>query len=187
MQLGVRLWTVEDYYRMAEAGILEPDERVELIEGQIIRMAAKGTAHEASIRRTARLFQNLLVGQASVHTQSPIRLNNYSEPEPDVAVVQINPLDYADHHPTPEEVYLVIEVADSNLSKDREIKARIYAQAGIADYWILDVNQRQLLVLRSPSENGYQSELVLTEDGNISPLRFPNISVTVQEILPPKF
>lgn len=95
------------------------------------------TSEERAITRTARVLVNGLGEQVLLRTQEPIRLNDYSEPEPDVAVVQVNPLDYADHHPTPEEVYLVIEVADRSLSKDRETKARIYAQAGIADYWIL--------------------------------------------------
>ena len=187
MQLGVRLWTVEDYHRLVAAGILHPEERVELIEGQIVRMAAKGTPHSAAITRTARVLVNGLGEQVLLRTQESIRLNDYSEPEPDVAVVQVNPLDYADHHPTPEEVYLVIEVVDSSLSKEREIKARIYAQAGIADYWILDINQRQLFVLRTPSQNGYQNEFMLTEDANISPLQFPNLSVASQDILPPRF
>lgn len=186
MQLR-RVWTVEDYHRMAAAGILQPEERVELIEGQIVGMAAKGTPHSAAITRTARVLVNALGEQVLLRTQEPIRLNDYCEPEPDIAVVQVNPLDYADHHPTPEEVYLVIEVADSSLSKDQETKARIYAQAGIADYWILDINQRQLFVLRSPNQNGYQSEFMLTENANISPLRFPTLSVAIQDILPPRF
>jgi len=121
-----------------------------------------------------------------IRTQEPVRLNNYSEPEPDVAVVQVNPLDYADHHPTPEEIYLLIEVADTSISRNCETKARIYAQAGITDYWVLDITNRQLLIFREPSQNGYQSEFVLTEDASISPLQFPDLSVAIQQILPPK-
>lgn len=186
MQLGVRLWTVEDYHRMAAAGILHPEERVELIEGQIVRMAAKGTPHSAAITRIARVLANDWGEQVLLRTQEPVRLNDYSELEPDVAVVQVNPLDYADHHPTPEEIYLLIEVADTSLSRDCETKARIYAQAGITDYWVLDITNRQLLIFREPSQNGYQSELVLAEDTSISPLSFPTLNVAIQEILPPR-
>ena len=186
MQLGVRLWTVEEYHRMVAAGILHSDERVELIEGQVIPMAAKGTAHAAAITRTARMPRNGLDSQGLVRTQDPIRLDDYSEPEPDVAVVRLNELDYADYHPTLEEIYLLIEVADTSLSRDCETKVKVYAKAGIADYWVLDVNNRQLRVFRSPTQNGYQTKLVLAEDDNISPLLFPFLRVAIQEILPPR-
>jgi Uma2 family endonuclease len=111
----VRLWTIQEYHHIVEAGIFHPEERVELIAGQIIRMSAKGTAHTAAVRRTARVLRHLLENQAEVYTQDPIQLDDSSEPEPDIAVVRIDSLDYADHHPTPLEVYLIIEVADSSL------------------------------------------------------------------------
>ena len=186
MQLEQRLWTVEDYSRMIEAGILQPEDKVELIEGQIVQMAAKGTAHGAAVRRTAELLRDILAGQASVHTQDPIQLDNRSEPEPDVAAVRVDSLDYADHHPTPEEIYLVIEVADTTLAKDCGSKARAYARAGIADYWVLDVNDRRLHVFREASQTGYQSEVVLGEDATVEPLSFPSLSLPVNQMLPPK-
>lgn len=186
MQLEQRLWTVEDYSRMIEAGILQPEDKVELIEGQIVQMAAKGTAHGAAVRRTAELLRDLLAGQASVHTQDPIQLDNRSEPEPDVAAVRVDSLDYADHHPTPEEIYLVIEVADTTLAKDCGSKARAYAGAGIADYWVLDVSDRRLHVFREASKTGYQSEVVLGEDATVEPLSFPSLSLPVNQMLPPK-
>ncbi len=133
----LRLWTAEEYHRMAEAGIFHPEERVELIAGQIIRMSAKGTAHTAAVRRTARILSNLLINQAEVHTQDPIQLDNFSEPEPDIAVVRIDPLDYTGNHPRSSDVYLIIEVADSSLKYDLETKAKAYAKSGIADYWVL--------------------------------------------------
>jgi Uma2 family endonuclease len=181
----LRLWTVEEYHQMAQAGIFHPEERVELIAGQIIRMSAKGTAHTAAVRRTAKVLRNLLFNQAEVYTQDPIQLNDFSEPEPDVAVVRINPLDYADHHPTPSEVYLIIEVADSSFKYDRETKGKAYAQSGIADYWVLDVNDRKLHVLREPTPEGYQSEVILSEDASVSPLRFAELEIALQDILPP--
>jgi Uma2 family endonuclease len=180
-----RLWTAEEYHRMAAAGIFHPEERVELIAGQIIRMSAKGTAHTAAVRRTAKILRNLLINQAEVYTQDPIQLDDFSEPEPDVAVVRIDPLDYADHHPTPSEVYLIIEVADSSLKYDRETKAKAYARSGIADYWVLDVINRKLHMFREPIQEGYQSEVILSEEASISPLQFPTLEITLQEMLPP--
>jgi Uma2 family endonuclease len=181
----LRLWTVEDYHQMAAAGIFHPEERVELIAGQIIRMSAKGTAHTAAVRRTANVLRNLLFNQAEVYTQDPIQLNDFSEPEPDVAVVRLDPLDYADHHPTPSEVYLIIEVADSSFKYDRETKAKVYAKSGIADYWVLDVIDRKLHVFREPTQEGYQTEVIFSEEARVSPLQFPDVAITLQDMLPP--
>jgi Uma2 family endonuclease len=146
----LRLLSVHDYHRMVEAGVLAPDERVELIGGQLYNMAAKGTAHSAAITRIERPLKACLGNRVLLRFQDPIRLDDYSEPEPDVAVVKVDPLDYDDHHPTSSEVYWLIEVADSTLKRDRELKAPAYARSGIQDYWILDVNQQRLYVFRSP-------------------------------------
>ena len=185
MIADIRLLTVQEYHRMAEAGIFHPEERLELIAGQVIRMSAKGTAHESAITRTERLLRQRLGEQVLLRLQSPIQLDDYSEPEPDIAVVMPNPLDYDDHHPCPEEVFLLIEVADSSLKYDREVKALAYAKSGIADYWILDVNQRKLHVYRLPSPDGYQSETILSEDVTISPLAFPNCAIAPRQLLRP--
>lgn len=183
--LNLRLWTVAEYHRMAKTGILDEDERVELLEGKIIWKSAKGTAHCSAVGRIGKLLHNCLGNQASISIQEPIKLNQRSEPEPDVAVLQIDPLDYADHHPTPSEVYLIIEVADSSLKFDCETKGKAYAQAGIADYWVLDVVNRQLYVFREPNEEGYQSKVILGEDARISPLQFAELQIVVLEMLPP--
>ena len=144
----LRKWTVKEYHKLAEIGIFNPEERLELIEGNIIKISAKGTGHASATRRTANLLHNLLRNQAAVYNKSPIALDDNSEPEPDIAAVKIDPFDCATHHPTPSEVYLIIEVADSSLTFDREIKAKIYARSGIADYWVLKVGDRQLHVFR---------------------------------------
>lgn len=170
---------------MAEAGIFHPEERIELLAGKIIRMSAKGTAHTAAVRRTARSLRNLLANQAEVYNQDPIQLDDFSEPEPDVAVVRIDPLDYADHHPTALEIYLIIEVADSSFKYDREIKGKAYAKSGIADYWVLDVNERKLHVFREPTQEGYQSEVIFSEEASVSPLQFLEEAIALQDMLPP--
>jgi len=181
----LRQWTVKEYQKLGEMGFFHPEERVELISGNIIRMSAKGTAHTSATRRTATLLRAILENLAAVYTQDPIALDDNSEPEPDIAVVRIDPLDYATHHPTPSEVYLIIEVADSSLAYDREIKAKIYARSGITDYWVLNVNERQLHVFREPADDGYQSEVILGEFSRISPLQFPAFNIAIGEMLPP--
>jgi Uma2 family endonuclease len=183
--LNLRLWTVTDYHRMAKAGILEVGERVELLEGKIIRMSAKGTAHTCAVGRIDRILQNALKNRAWVSIQDPVTLNDRSEPEPDISVVKIDPLDYADHHPTPSEVYLITEVADSSFKFDCETKGKAYSQAGISDYWVLDVVKRQLYVFREPTSQGYQNQIVLDADAVISPLEFPDFQIHIQQILPP--
>ena len=182
---NLRLWTVEEYHRMAETGILDDSEHVELLEGKIIWMSAKGTAHRSAVGRSDYLLKEALKNRAWVSVQDPITLNDRSEPEPDIAVVKIDPLDYADHHPVPSEVYLVIEVADSSLKFDCETKSKAYAQAGINDYWVLDVVERQLYVFREPTSSGYKTKVILGEQETISPLQFPDLQIGVREILPP--
>jgi Uma2 family endonuclease len=181
----LRKWTVKEYHKLGEMGFFHPEERVELLSGNIIKMSAKGTAHTSATRRTASVLRDLLGNQAAVYTQDPIALDDNSEPEPDIAVVRIDAFDYATHHPTPSEVYLIIEVADSSLTFDREIKAKIYARSGIADYWVLNVGDRQLHVFREPAVDGYQSEVILAETASISPIEFPAFNIEIQAMLPP--
>ncbi|MGQ4647351.1 Uma2 family endonuclease [Lyngbya aestuarii] len=182
--LPLRLWTVQEYHQMVEAGILQPDEKVELVAGQIIKkISPQGSLHAAAIRRTERLLRERLGKQVLIQTQLPIELNDFSEPEPDVAVVRVDPLDYEESHPKASDVYLIIEVADSTLKRDCELKAKDYAQSGIVDYWVLDVKNQQLRVFREPTEDGYQSEVVLGEDGIVSPLLFRDCRIAVADLL----
>ena len=204
MLVDIRRLTVEEYHRLGEMGIIDPDEKVELIEGQIIKKPVKGTPHSAAVARTDNLLRNRLGERVLVRLQDPVRLDDYSEPEPDIAVVMPDPLYYEDHHPTPGEVYLIIEVAvsgacrvlqdksmwktpkDTTLRSDRELKAKVYAKSGIADCWVLDVNNRQLYVFREPSHQGYQSQVILEDEGIISPLAFPKVAIAVSAMLAPK-
>ena len=181
----LRKWTVEEYHKLGEMGFFHPEERVELLSGNIIIISAKGTANTSATRRTANVLRDILGNQVDVYYKSPIALNDNSEPEPDITLVRIDPFDYATHHPTPSEVYLIIEVADSSLAYDREIKAKIYARSGIADYWVLNVNDRQLHVFREPADDRYQSEVIIGETGSISPLEFPAFNISIGEMLPP--
>jgi Uma2 family endonuclease len=177
--------TVQDYHRMSELGILDPGERTELIAGQIVLMVAKGTPHVTSLHLLANDLRDRLGNTALVRTQDPIQLDDYSEPEPDIIIAQGTVLNYADHHPYPTEIHLVVEVADSTLKQDCEIKDKLYAQAGIADYWVVDLKNRQLHIFRNPTPTGYTSHLILSEPSEIFPLAFPHISISLTAILPP--
>ena len=179
----LRSLSVQDYHRMVAAGILAADERVELIEGLLYTMAAKGTAHSAAVTRIDRVLSRLLAGRALLRFQDPVQLSDFSEPEPDVAVVHIDPLDYEDHHPTPEEIFWLIEVADSTLRRDRDLKVPVYGRSHIAEYWILDVQARCVYVFRQPEAEGYGMEQKLYEGDAIAPLAFPNCDIAVREFL----
>ena len=172
-----KLWTVEDYHRMVETGILTGRDRVELLDGQIIEMNPQLPPHAATTQRAFRYLDRLLEEVAYVRMQLPVTLKPRSEPEPDIAVVRIDPNEYGDHHPTPDDIFLLIEVADSTLLSDRQQKAPIYGRAGITDYWILDVNTRQVYVFRGPTQDGYQQEAILAANMIFAPLAFPKITI----------
>ncbi len=182
----LKYWTANEYRQMSELGILDANDRTELIEGQILVMAAKGTPHVLGLRLLAVALDTLLENQPFfVSTQDPIQLNDFSEPEPDLAIVRGTALDYADRHPDSNDLVLVVEVADSTLKYDCEVKDKLYAQSGIEDYWVLDVKDRKLHIFRNPTATGYTSHLILTPPNSIAPLAFPDRSVSLIDILPP--
>jgi Uma2 family endonuclease len=182
--VAIRRLTVQEYHQMAEAGILRPDERVELLDGNLLSMAAKGTAHSSATTRARKILEQKLCDRALVRVQEPVLLNEYSEPEPDLAIVMVDPMDYATNHPQPAQVYWLIEVADSSLAYDCGAKANAYAQAGINEYWVLDVQNRQMHMMRSPQEGVYQNQVVLAEESQVAPLAFPDCQVEIRDMLP---
>jgi Uma2 family endonuclease len=184
--IHLKYWTVHDYYRIGDLGILDPSERTELINGHIVVMTAKGTPHVLTLRLLANALGEAFGDRSVVvSTQDPIRLDNFSEPEPDLAIVKGTILDYAEHHPVPEDIYLVIEVADATLKQDCEVKDKLYARANIPEYWVVDIKNRQVRIFRDPTPTGYGSQLILTETHAVSPLAFPEIVLSIGSILPP--
>jgi Uma2 family endonuclease len=181
---NLKRWTVQDYHRISEMGILIGD-RTELIDGQITIMAAKGTPHVTSLHLLANALRDRLGDLALVRTQDPIHLDDFSEPEPDLAIAQGTILDYVEQHPRPEQIYLVVEVADSTLKQDCQIKDKLYAKAGIADYWVLAPQKRQLHIFRKPTSTGYTEHLILSEPSQASLLSFPDVAIALTAILPP--
>ena len=180
-----RLWTVDEYYQMANTGLLQPDEQVELLEGQIIQMTPQGPLHAATTDYTAESLRDAVAGKALVRVEKPLRVSDYSEPQPDIAVVHLHPCRYADGHPRPNQVYWLVEVSDSSLEYDCQTKAKLYAQAEIADYWVLDAKNRQLHLFRNPKQDGYQQTTLWDEDAWVSPLAFPGLEIYVSSLLPP--
>jgi hypothetical protein len=149
---------------MAEAGILAPDERVELIDGEILQMVPIGSEHGATVIRLNRLFDPAaLHHRAIVAVQSPLRLDATTEPVPDLMLLRSRPDDYRDALPGPQDVLLVVEVAKSSLDYDRSVKAPLYARAGVAELWIVDLVGRAVEVRREPSADGYRRVEAHTE------------------------
>ncbi len=181
----VRQWTREEYHRMLDAGILAEDDAVELLDGQIFAMSPQRPPHTTATKRTYDYLKSLLLDRADVRSQSPIALSPASEPEPDIAVVEIDVLEYSDRHPQPNEIFLLIEVADSTLTRDLGEKARAYAQANVQNYWVIDVRERLVHVFRQPSGNIYQQKQVLCRGDTLSLLAFPDINVAIDQMLPP--
>jgi len=138
-----RLFTVSEYHGLAEAGVLAPDERSELIEGEVFRMSPVGSRHAAHVRRLTRLLVQAFEGvKVMFAVQDPIRLSELSEPQPDLAVLKWREDDYADAHPTPSDVLLVVEVSDSTLRFDRQVKLPLYARHRIPELWIVDLQNQ---------------------------------------------
>ncbi|MGG6266898.1 Uma2 family endonuclease [Leptolyngbya sp. AN03gr2] len=181
MSVSIAKWTLDEYHQMIEAGILD-DRHVELLRGEIVEMPPEGEPHAFGSNEAFKYLLKLLDGLADVRSAKPITLSNQSEPEPDLAIVQDLGREYLNHHPYPENIFWVIEYSNSSLSKDLEIKRRIYAEAGIREYWIINLKKLELIVFRDPQNGDYYSEMVLTT-GTIAPVAFPEILISVDRIL----
>ncbi len=155
-----RLFTVEEYYKMAEAGILQDEERVELLNGEIITMSPINSFHAGTVNILYGMLYAQLNGEAVIICQNPIHLKNRDEPEPDFTIAHFKQNQYRDAHPIPAEVYFVIEVADSSLEKDREFKRLLYAEANIPEYWIVNIPNRQIEVFRQAKDGDYQEQTI---------------------------
>jgi len=176
-------FSVEDYYRMAETGVLRSDARVELLDGRIIDMSPIGPFHGGLVNRLSRLFNRLSNGRWLVSAQNPLRVDDHSEPEPDVMLLQPTADDYTSRHPQPKDVFLLIEVADSTLEYDREEKLPVYGRAGIAEVWIVNLQDATIEVYREPHFTGYGNKTLLRAGHQAKPLAFPDAAVDVAELL----
>ncbi|BAY06894.1 Uma2 family endonuclease [Calothrix sp. NIES-2098] len=174
-------WTIDEYHRMIDAGILS-SRKVELLKGEIVEMSPEGEPHAYSSDEAGEYLANLLSERAKIRHAKPITLPNDSEPEPDIAIVQRLGREYREHHPYSENIFWVIEYANSSLDKDLETKSKIYAEAGILEYWVVNLKKLHLVVFRDILDGEYATKQTLTS-GTIQPLAFPDISVEVEKII----
>jgi Uma2 family endonuclease len=177
-----RRFTRAEYYRMAEVGILREHDRVELIRGEIVEMSPIGRRHKAFVINLSQLLTVRLAGRALVAAQSGVVLADDTEPEPDIVVLRRRDVPYKEREAHADDVLLLIEVADSSLAYDRSTKLQLYAQAGIAEYWVVDCTAEVVEVYRGPGPDGYREVSRLRGVTALGPLAFPQVELTPAEI-----
>jgi Uma2 family endonuclease len=176
-------FTVHEYYRMAEIGILTDNVRTELINGEIIEMSPMGARHAAVVSRLNDLLVPLLKGKALLRPQLPLRLNDYNEPQPDLCFVKSRRDYYSEKHPGSGDTLLAVEVSDSSLSYGRDVKCGVYAASRVLEYWLVDVAGGVLMVFREPSKGAYQTSLTFRAGDKVAPLAFADVSIRVADLL----
>ncbi|PYN93991.1 MAG: Uma2 family endonuclease [Candidatus Rokuibacteriota bacterium] len=177
-----RRFTRAEYYRMAEVGILGEDDRVELIRGEIVEMSPIGRRHRAFVGNLNQLLAVRLAGHAFVWMQNPIVLAEDTEPQPDIAVIRCRPVPYKEREAWAEDVLLLIEVADSSLAYDRSTKLRLYAEAGIPEYWVVDCTAEAIEVYRTPGPEGYRDVSRVEGTATLTLHAFPDVALTTTDI-----
>jgi Uma2 family endonuclease len=178
-----KLFTVDEYYRMVDAGILSERDRVELIEGEIVEMSPIGHRHIVCVDRANHIFNAALKRRALVSIQSSLRLNKYNEPQPDIVVFKWREDYYASKRHAPEDTLFVVEVSDTSLRYDTKVKLPLYAATGVPELWIENLKQDVLLVCRDPAGKNYNTQLTLSRGDIISPLAFPGVSFKIEDLL----
>ena len=179
-----RRFTLDQYHRMGETGILGPDDRVELIEGEIIEMSPIGSLHAATVARIHHLFSTRLGDRVVVWVQNPLLLARYqSEPEPDVMLLEPRADFYAGGLPEPPDVWLLVEVADSSLLYDRRTKFPLYARSGVAEAWLADIDSGRLEIHRGAGSTGYRDVRLPRADETFSPAALPDLTLSLRDLL----
>ena len=176
-------FSVRDYYRMAETGVLRPDARVELLDGKIIDMSPIGPFHGGVIDYLNEVFTAASKGRWRTRVQNSLRLDDHSEPQPDLVLARPAADFYRQRHPQPEDVFLLVEVSDTTLVTDQEEKLPAYGRAGVPEVWIVNLNDLAVEVYREPNFTGYGSKKVLRTGDHAKPLAFPDVTVDVAELL----
>ena len=180
-----RKFTVAEYYRMAEAGILKPDERVELIEGEIIVMPPIGPIHADDVDEFISVFGQYAPGRFRIRIQNPLHLDDGSEPEPDAVLLRLRADRYTRSHPTPADVLLVVEVSDSSLEYDRQIKAHLYGRNNVPETWVKNLPEDCIERFTEPGPEGYAQHTVHRRGETIIPVSLPDLELAVDDLLPP--
>lgn len=176
-------FSVEEYHKLGEAGIFHEDDRVELLNGDIVIMAPIGIRHIKSVRRLIRVLSQHFADRCILDVQNPVMIDGRSEPQPDILLLRPE-ADTRDTSPLPEDVLLLVEVADSSLMYDKSDKRDAYARSGIAEYWLLNLTRNELHVFRDPDGRAYRTELLVRAGESIAPLAFADTPVALSDLLP---
>jgi Uma2 family endonuclease len=176
-------FSVKEYYRMAEAGVLPPGARVELLNGEIIDMSPIGPFHGGVTNFLNQFFAAAAKRRWIMSVQNPVRLDDHSEPQPDLMLLKPAPDFYRKRHPQPADVFLLIEVSDTTLEADQTEKIPAYGRAGVAEVWIVNLNELTIEVYREPHFTGYGSKTIVRAGDTVAPLAFPDAAVDVAELL----
>lgn len=183
IEMKRRLFTVEEFQAMGRAGILTEDDRVELLDGEIVEMPPIGSAHGGTVNKMANLLKERLGRRIIVGVQNPILLNDLTEPLPDITLLKPRPDYYRQSHPVPVDVLLLIEVADTTVRQDRHVKGPLYARSGVKEYWLADLEADLIEVYRQPSAQGYGEVRQYRRGQSVAPLAFPEMAVAVEDLL----
>jgi Uma2 family endonuclease len=175
--------TIDEYHRMGDAGVLTEDDRVELLDGEIVRMSPIGTPHASTVARLNNLFFRRFGKHATIWVQNPIVLDRWSEPQPDVCVLAPRADFYAERHPRPRDVLLGVEVMDSSRGYDRTLKLPLYAKAELREVWLVDLKAAAIEVYRRPALRGYRAHETFARGQAITPVAFPRLRFRVNELL----
>jgi Uma2 family endonuclease len=183
VQVARRYFNVTEFYRMAAAGVFTEDDRVELIEGEILEMSPIGSRHASCVDRLTELFSRQAGRKAIIRVQNPIRLDDYSEPLPDITLLKRRADFYAENHPTQADVLLIVEVADTSVEYDRNIKLPIYAQANIPEVWLVNLPKNIVEVYTRPAEGKYQKSRRLKRGEHLVSTQVSDLSIGIDEVL----
>jgi Uma2 family endonuclease len=175
-------FTVEAYQRLAELGVLREDERVELIDGQVVAMTPIGDRHASCVRRLTRLLARTVLDAALLDVQNPVVLGEHDAPQPDLVLLRPR-ADAYPRHPRSPDTLLVVEIADSSIAYDRDVKVPLYARAGIPEVWLVDLSAEQIEVYRDPVAGKYASVRSASRGEMLTPLQLPNVTLSADEIL----
>ncbi len=184
VELKRRRFTVEEYYQMARAGILGEDDRVELLEGEIVEMSPIGHRHALCVKRLTRAFYRLFADVAVISVQDPVHLGEYSDPQLDLVLARLPDDLYAEQHPTPHDIFLLVEVAASSAEPDRRVKVPLYARHSVREVWLADLEQQTITAYLDPAPEGYRSVRVYRRGEKLAPSTFPDRSLAVADLLP---
>jgi Uma2 family endonuclease len=183
MPLAAHRFTVDEYHRMGKAGVLREDDRVELLDGQIVQMTPIGVRHAACVNRLNALLIGLAGTRATVSIQNPLILGEHEEPQPDVAVLRYRADGYQTGHPRAIDTLLVVEIADTSLAYDRDVKMPLYARAGIPEAWLVDLSAERIAVHHEPHAGRYTHARPAGPGDLLTPVHLPDVTLAVAEIL----